>query len=289
MINNVSSPSLVPELSPLRTAALEVAAAPAPSVSAIASAGDGVAAAQPHSDPLRAAKAEREAPRAKWTHQATSDAVELAKIAPAVSLTARDLLPAVRTVDGKRVATGHDGVEKPVVALRDWDAYKAAATGGAKPNTIYTIEGKFYETDQLSRPVASSGRLTIGGPSHRLSGPPPLFGPDTAIGRAGLSGDIGFHHGGDQFGFGGGRLNLTPASSDLNSGEYLNFEMFLKRQVKAGHDVDASFQALFTRANTSQRPNGYAVQFSVDGGAVQERAFFNPRPASAAPSPAATS
>ncbi len=199
-----------------------------------------------------------------------------------VGLTARDLLPNVRTVDGKRVATGHDGIEKPVVALRDWDAYKAAAMGGAKANTIYTIEGKFYETDQLSRPVASSGRLTIGGPSHRLGGPPPLFGPDTAIGRAGLPGDVGFHHGGDQFGFGGGRLNLTPASSDLNSGEYLNFEMFLKRQIKAGHDVDACFEAAFTRTNDSQRPNGYAVQFSVDGGAVQERAFFNPRPATAA-------
>ncbi len=201
-----------------------------------------------------------------------ADVREIAKVSCAPDLDVADLLPQVRVESGKRVAAGLDGVDKPVVRLRDWDQYVRVAKGDPAPDTIYAISGKFYETDDLGRPLSTSGRLTVGGPSHRIPG------TDKAIGHAGLPGDVGFHHGGDQFGFGGGKLNLSPGSGELNSGEYKGLEMYLKRQAAAGHDIDGRFSAYYAGRNTSERPHRYVIQFAVDGGVVQERAFFNPRP-----------
>ncbi len=178
----------------------------------------------------------------------------------------------IRVEGGRRVAEGVDGIDKPVVRLRDSDQYVRIAKGQPAPDTIYTIGGKYYETDNLGRPVSTSGRLTVGGPSHRIPA------TDRAIGHAGLPGDVGFHHGGDQFGFGGGKLNLSPGSGELNSGQYKGLEMYLRRQAAAGHDIDGRFSAYYAGKNETERPNRYVIQFAVDGGAVQERAFFNPRP-----------
>ncbi len=201
-----------------------------------------------------------------------ADVRETGKASAAAGIAASHLLPAERTLaDGTRVARGVAGGEKRIVELSTFDDYKRVAKGHPEPDRIYRFDGKSYETDAQGRPIASSGTLRTGGASRRISG------ADTEIGAGGLPGDVGFHHGGDQFGFGGGRLNLSPGNGSLNGGEYKRFEGFLRRQADTGHTVTARFEAAFTRANTTDRPNGYVVRYSIDGGPVQERAFYNPR------------
>lgn len=226
-------------------------------------------------DPLAraaAAKHESGAARVEAPARTAADEREVAKLSAVPGMDVADLLPRIRVEGGRRVAEGVDGIDKPVVRLRDSDQYVRIAKGQPAPDTIYTIGGKYYETDNLGRPVSTSGRLTVGGPSHRIPA------TDRAIGHAGLPGDVGFHHGGDQFGFGGGKLNLSPGSGELNSGQYKGLEMYLRRQAAAGHDIDGRFSAYYAGKNETERPNRYVIQFAVDGGAVQERAFFNPRP-----------
>ncbi len=202
-----------------------------------------------------------------------ADTREIGKASAAQGVAPSALIPAERRLaDGTRVARGVDGTEKPIVELHSFDDYKNVAKGNPEPNRIYRYDGKSYETDALRRPVSSSGRLRIGGGSQRIAG------TDTEIGNSShVTGDVGFHHGGDQFGFGGGKLNLSPGNGNLNGGEYKKFEGYLRRQADAGHDVSANFKAVFTRSNGTNRPNGYVVQYSIDNGPVQERAFFNPR------------
>ena len=82
-----------------------------------------------------------------------------------------------------------------------------------------------------------------------------------------------------QFGFLGGRFNIFPGSSQLNSasGEYGAFERDVLRPLVAdpNNTVKAPFQRLFCEGKYTTRPNEIQVIHSVNGQAPVTTTFLN--------------
>jgi hypothetical protein len=141
-----------------------------------------------------------------------------------------------------------------------------AASLNPEANTTYRFDGFKYTTDSLGRPISSEGRLGYS-PGNRFST------LDAAIGRSGNVGDVGFHLGADRFGFQGGPLNVVPGNANLNSSAYKAFENELAGYVSEGKRVNASFNAVYNRSNTSVRPDAFVVRYRVGNGPLQQTRF----------------
>ena len=145
-----------------------------------------------------------------------------------------------------------------------------AASLNPEPNTTYRYDGFKYTTDSQGRALSVEGTLGDS-PDNRF----PYR--DWLIGQAGDPGDVGFHLGADRFGFQGGPLNVVPGNGELNGGRYRALENELAGYVADGSRVNATFKAVYNRANTTTRPDAFIVQYQVDRGEwVAQR--FNNRP-----------
>lgn len=153
--------------------------------------------------------------------------------------------------------------------------YRAASLNPS-PNTVYQYDGYEFTTDSFGRPINSSGQLSLGNGGNR-------FYDDYKIGYPynsdALPGDIGFHGGGDQFGFPGGRLNIFPGNSELNSasGAYGAFERDVLRPLVAdpNNTVNGQFQRVFYEGNYTTRPNEIQVIYQVNDQAPVTTTFLN--------------
>jgi hypothetical protein len=143
-----------------------------------------------------------------------------------------------------------------------------AASLNPEANTTYRFDGFKYTTDGLARPLSVEGRLGYN-PGNRFAG------VDTAIGKTGNPGDVGFHLGADRFGIQGGPLNVVPGNANLNSSAYKAFENQLSGYVAEGRRVNASFNAVYNRGNTSVRPDAFVVRYRVGNGGWEQRRFIN--------------
>lgn len=90
---------------------------------------------------------------------------------------------------------------------------------------------------------------------------------DRLIGRSGEEGDIGFHLGGDQFGFPGGGLNVVPGNSALNRTSYAKIERKIQALINEnpGRRVVGRFEAVYNRGSLTNRPDSFRVRVSVSG------------------------
>jgi len=166
------------------------------------------------------------------------------------------------------------GGSSTVIDLATRDDYRAASRNPT-PNAIYRYNGLAFVTDHIGRAVTSEGELTLGSGGQR-------FYDDRLIGYPhnpdAVEGDIGFHAGGDQFGFPGGALNVFPGNAKLNSagGAYGKFEQEVLRPLAADPDkrVRAKFERVFYDENLSTRPDEMRVTYTVDG-IPETVSFFN--------------
>ena len=94
-----------------------------------------------------------------------------------------------------------------------------------------------------------------------------------------LEGDIGFHAGADQFGFPGGKLNVFPGNSELNSasGAYGAFERDVLKPLAAdtANPVQAQFRRIFYEGNSSTRPDELQIIYQVKDQPLVTKTFLN--------------
>jgi YD repeat-containing protein len=143
-----------------------------------------------------------------------------------------------------------------------------------KPDTTYSYGGFSYTTDSSGRARYSEGFLQLDAGGNRVKK------LDANIGKSsGVQGDIGFHHGGDQFGFMGGNANLTPGSHALNSSAYKSFETRVKGDlIRNPGQVYGRFEAVYIPGNTTKRPNYYTAVVSINGKTAYRAVFPNTPP-----------
>ena len=157
--------------------------------------------------------------------------------------------------------------------FESFEKYKMAVRADWKPlpNTTYELEGITVTTDKLGRPDTVSGTVDPNRNVGRISR------IDTALGKqaGAMDDDIGFHLGADQLGFMGGPLNLVPGNKTLNNTDYKSFEGELRGFHDDGYTVDVEFKAVYNLGNTSKRPDGFEVEFTLDGGSAEKQRFKN--------------
>ncbi|WP_284321897.1 DNA/RNA non-specific endonuclease, partial [Dyella acidisoli] len=162
-----------------------------------------------------------------------------------------------------------------VVQLETRADYRAASLNPS-PNTVYQYNGYEFTTDSLGRPVNSSGQLSLGNGGNRFYDDYQIGYPHNADA---LPGDVGFHAGGDQFGFPGGQLNIFPGNGELNSasGAYGSFERDVLKPLVAdpNNTVNAQFQRIFYEGNYTTRPNEIQVIYQVNDQAPVTSTFLN--------------
>jgi len=145
-----------------------------------------------------------------------------------------------------------------------------------RPDTIYHYQGLQFLTDGLGRSIVSAGRLVLGKGRQRFSSDSRKGYPHHPDAQPG---DVGFHAGGDQFGFPGGVLNVFPGSGKLNAanGAYGTFEREVLRPLVADprNHVTAEFHRIFKPGNETSRPDRILVKYRVNDGPQVEAFFAN--------------
>ena len=72
----------------------------------------------------------------------------------------------------------------------------------------------------------------------------------------------------------GGPLNLMPGNKVLNNSDYKRMENKLAILHKS-HTVNVQFKAVYSLGNTSSRPDGFVVKYTLDNEAPKIREFTN--------------
>lgn len=87
----------------------------------------------------------------------------------------------------------------------------------------------------------------------------------TAVGKEGLSTDVGGHIQGCQLGGTSDRFNLFPQNSNFNNFAYKRWEMEIKRGLNNGDQV-GPVTVRFSRADpASARPDSLVIDYSING------------------------
>lgn len=73
----------------------------------------------------------------------------------------------------------------------------------------------------------------------------------------------------------GGPLNIVPGDRTLNNSDYKSFENELRSYHDNGATVDVRFEAVYNLGNSSPRPDGFLVEFTLDGGSKSRERFKN--------------
>jgi len=87
----------------------------------------------------------------------------------------------------------------------------------------------------------------------------------TAVGKEGLSTDVGGHIQGCQLGGTCDRFNLFPQDGNFNNSAFKRWEMEIKGALKGGDKVD-SVTVRFSRVDpASARPDSLVIDYSING------------------------
>lgn len=127
-------------------------------------------------------------------------------------------------------------------------------------NSTYELNGYKYETDDQGRIVSAEGKLHLKEDRDRL----PIKDSIEAVGKGDQKGgDDRGHLIGDQFDGSNGLENLVPQDSNINRGDFKNFENELAREVKAGNEVYVKVEPVYD--GNSNRPSCIVVTYSING------------------------
>lgn len=143
-----------------------------------------------------------------------------------------------------------------------------------QPNTCYHFEGNQYHINSDGMPYKTTGTLRLGTGQRRHPN-------DSRIGKSsGVSGDIGFHLGADQFGFVGGPLNVVPGNTVLNGNMYAKMENKIADFVKDANKlhnikIHATFCAFYNKKHSIIRPTHFTIHCHLAEGVKIWRKFKN--------------
>jgi hypothetical protein len=200
-----------------------------------------------------------------------TDVTETAGRVSALTGDAGKAIDAGKAVDATANATH-------VVQLDDAAAFKAAAEH-ATANTRYDLGTYSWTTDAKGRTIEAEGQVELN-PAGR----------DTTlqdqIGKEGEPTDVGFHLIGDRFNGPTNRLNVVPGNGkpltdglpNLNQGAYKRFENQVAKLAADPHNmVEVRVRPEYNPGNLTNRPDGFAAAYRVNGGDWIEREFVNKR------------
>lgn len=134
------------------------------------------------------------------------------------------------------------------------------------PNHSFTSNGFAFVTDEAGRTVVVSGQL--------MHTPAPRSPFERTIGHFGLPGDQGGHLIAARFGGPSTPFNLAPQSAPFNQSTFKSVENYWASLLAEHRTVDVSIRATFDKAD-SIRPEGFLVEYSVDGVEQPARYFLN--------------
>lgn len=134
------------------------------------------------------------------------------------------------------------------------------------PNSEYDINGYKYKTDSEGRIVSVEGELYLKNDKRS-----PIKDSMKKIGKGQqLSTDHRGHLIGDRFNGGNGLENIVPQDGRLNQGAYKSLEDQWANALQSGKKVTVNIEVTYD--STSLRPNGFSVEYSIDG--VYEHKIF---------------
>ncbi|MEM9201058.1 MAG: DNA/RNA non-specific endonuclease [Actinomycetota bacterium] len=169
-----------------------------------------------------------------------------------------------RLTDLAGVASGARVVDGTITAARVLDSKSGYVR---LPNASFVDGGYSFVTDEMGRTVAASGPLRLDAASRD--------GLSRAIGKLGLDGDQGGHLIGARFGGASSAFNLVPQAQRFNQSTFRSMaEEEWAQLLRSGHDVDVSIRPTYDSPETL-RPDGFLVEYSVDGVEQPARYFIN--------------
>ena len=186
--------------------------------------------------------------------------------------------PSVTSASFENTDTNTDGSETqtyPCEKTVDGEKYYYDSQGNLYrvgnqllPNNSYEINGYTYKTDELKRIVSAEGKLRLKDDRDKLR----IKDSMEAVGKGDQkdSDDRG-HLIGDQFDGSNGLENLVPQDSNVNRGDFKNFENELAKEVRSGNDVSVKVEPIYE--GDSRRPSVIVVTYTINGSTYQR--FFN--------------
>ena len=128
------------------------------------------------------------------------------------------------------------------------------------PNNTYEIHGYRYETDDQGRIISAEGKLQLKDHDNYRN----IKDSREKIGKGDekKTDDRG-HIIGDQFNGSNGMENIVAQDSELNQGEYKNFENQRASDIKMGKEVYMRIDLDYP--GISYRPGSFLVNYSIDG------------------------
>ena len=70
-------------------------------------------------------------------------------------------------------------------------------------------------------------------------------------------------------------MNLVPGNKILNNSDYKKMENELREFHNDGYIVDVQFKAVYSLGNTSSRPDGFKVEYTLENGTSRTQEFTN--------------
>ena len=135
------------------------------------------------------------------------------------------------------------------------------------PNSRYSVNGYYYETDEFGRVIEASGDL-------RLETAPRNTGQQVEVGHEGVPRPNGNEYGvtddgghliGSRFGGAGEAINMLPQNSALNrNGRWKQLENFWAERINAGETVHVEISPIYN--GRGNRPTSYDVVYRVNNG-----------------------
>ena len=151
-------------------------------------------------------------------------------------------------------------------------SWNRVLNGGLEPDSNYFVNGRYiYHTDETGRVSKVSGEL------HLNSADRNIYQQQRAVGvKDGITGqDDGGHLIASMFDGPGEQINYVPQSAVQNraGGDWYDLEQTWKKALGNNQKVEVDIQMVYSEA--SKRPDGFIVNYSVDGGQPISRRITN--------------
>jgi hypothetical protein len=156
-----------------------------------------------------------------------------------------------------------NALETVVDLSKDTDAVESIAR---LPSRTISKSGYTFITDEFGRPYVASGYLRLDSAERS--------GLESVIGKLGSSGDHGGHLIAARFGGPSEVFNLVPQAQFINQSVYKTLENEWDTLLRQGRRVDVRITTSYDSIG-SLRPDGFLVEYSVDGVERPAQYFLN--------------
>ncbi|MDJ0754742.1 MAG: DNA/RNA non-specific endonuclease [Ardenticatenaceae bacterium] len=175
--------------------------------------------------------------------------------------TIEELRRAQRAVDGTPTVASREGPNGTPVDVSPEELRHPL------PNSRYSVNGYYYETDQYGRVIEASGELRLDTAARNTR-------QQVEVGHEGVPRPNGNEYGvtddgghliGSRFGGAGEAINMLPQNSALNrNGRWKQLENFWAERINAGETVHVEISPIYN--GRGNRPTSYDVVYRVNNG-----------------------